>query len=82
MDEERRRVLQLVAAGTITPDEAEQLLMALDAADEDTPPPPAASPGIGTGQDRGPSNNLNARQLLDLRQREMQALGFGNLAPA
>lgn len=47
MDEERRRILDLLANDKISVDQAEGLLRAL-AADRQPPPPPAA-PGVASG---------------------------------
>jgi hypothetical protein len=50
MSEDRRRILDLLAAGKITPDEAERLLAALDAhasaASAGTPPATHAGPAV------------------------------------
>ena len=42
MNEQRRQVLQMLAEGKITPDEAESLIAALE---RDAPDPPPATPG-------------------------------------
>lgn len=52
MDEERRKVLELVAAGTVTPEQGNRLLEALAAGDPAPPPTPAATVPARGARDR------------------------------
>ncbi|HUB07510.1 MAG TPA: hypothetical protein VMB50_10940 [Myxococcales bacterium] len=76
MNEERRRILDMLAAGKVTAAEADQLLGALG----DGPPPPAATPGgskpanpkylrvlvEGYLDDQHPGGKVNVRVPMDL----------------
>ncbi len=52
MSEDRRRVLDLLAEGTITPEQAEGLLRALSGNDAPPPPRPPDAPGAESVTDR------------------------------
>ena len=55
MSSERARILQMVAEGTITPEDGERLLGRLDPAEKT---PSAAEPGHGNGKRKGPFKYL------------------------
>src|SRR5689334_17850430 len=92
MDEERTKIMEMVAAGTISVEEADQLLEALDAAPADgetqrlDAPQPAERPAPPQ-PDRG-AGNWSLDQLMQMRMfgvdsafiREMREAGFGDLS--
>ena len=88
MDEERRKVLEMVAAGTITPDEANQLLEVLEGGGGDEARDPVAAGYAGAGRQEAPPRGPAAWQAFEgwganaAFARGMREAGLDDLAPA
>src|SRR5262245_2215277 len=76
MREERRKILELLAAGKITSAQADELLETLGSLPSDTPPPRESQPNEGRGPGSGFSFTFSPGDLNDPRSAREFARGI------